>query len=81
MRKRWIIPGLLAAAFSLAASGLASNGHGHGHGHGRHSYKFGPYAVASDDHGSCGNDWAADPGTTQMTIFLETKTVWHPVGV
>jgi acyl-CoA reductase-like NAD-dependent aldehyde dehydrogenase len=27
------------------------------------------------------NDWATDPGTTQMTIFLETKTVWHPVGV
>jgi acyl-CoA reductase-like NAD-dependent aldehyde dehydrogenase len=26
-------------------------------------------------------DWASDPGTTQMAIFLETKTVWHPVGV
>jgi acyl-CoA reductase-like NAD-dependent aldehyde dehydrogenase len=26
-------------------------------------------------------DWAADPGTKRMTAFLETKTVWHPVGI
>jgi acyl-CoA reductase-like NAD-dependent aldehyde dehydrogenase len=26
-------------------------------------------------------DWAADPGTDRMTAFLETKTVWHPIGV
>ncbi|TDC55447.1 aldehyde dehydrogenase family protein [Actinomadura sp. KC345] len=26
-------------------------------------------------------DWAAEPGTARMTAFLETKTVWHPVGV
>jgi acyl-CoA reductase-like NAD-dependent aldehyde dehydrogenase len=26
-------------------------------------------------------DWAADPGLDRMTAFLETKTVWHPVGV
>nr|WP_232383997.1 aldehyde dehydrogenase family protein [Actinomadura violacea] len=26
-------------------------------------------------------DWADDPGTARMTAFLETKTVWHPVGV
>ena len=26
-------------------------------------------------------DWAADPGTERLTAFLETKTVWHPVGV
>ncbi|MCA1220669.1 aldehyde dehydrogenase family protein [Streptomyces sp. 8L] len=25
-------------------------------------------------------DWAADPGTRRMTVFLETKTVWHPTG-
>jgi acyl-CoA reductase-like NAD-dependent aldehyde dehydrogenase len=25
-------------------------------------------------------DWAADPGLGRMTAFLETKTVWHPVG-
>ncbi|KAB2371449.1 aldehyde dehydrogenase family protein [Actinomadura montaniterrae] len=25
--------------------------------------------------------WTADPGTARMTAFLETKTVWHPVGV
>ena len=28
-----------------------------------------------------GHDWAADPGLGRMTAFLETKTVWHPVGV
>jgi acyl-CoA reductase-like NAD-dependent aldehyde dehydrogenase len=27
------------------------------------------------------NDWTADPGTNRITTFLETKTVWHPVGV
>ena len=26
-------------------------------------------------------DWNARPGTARMTAFLETKTVWHPVGV
>jgi acyl-CoA reductase-like NAD-dependent aldehyde dehydrogenase len=26
-------------------------------------------------------DWTADPGLTRMTTFLETKTVWHPMGV
>jgi acyl-CoA reductase-like NAD-dependent aldehyde dehydrogenase len=26
-------------------------------------------------------DWTSDPGTHRMTSFLETKTVWHPVGV
>ena len=26
-------------------------------------------------------DWTADPGSTRMTAFLETKTVWHPKGV
>jgi len=26
-------------------------------------------------------DWAADPGLEPMTTFLETKTVWHPIGV
>ncbi|WP_151083190.1 aldehyde dehydrogenase family protein [Nocardioides cynanchi] len=26
-------------------------------------------------------DWTADPGTGPMTAFLETKTVWHPIGV
>ncbi|RFS84503.1 aldehyde dehydrogenase family protein [Actinomadura spongiicola] len=25
--------------------------------------------------------WTADPGTARMTAFLETKTVWHPMGV
>src|ERR1019366_1586363 len=26
-------------------------------------------------------DWAAPPGTRRMLAFLETKTVWHPVGI
>ncbi|SPL94606.1 Aldehyde dehydrogenase [[Actinomadura] parvosata subsp. kistnae] len=26
-------------------------------------------------------DWTADPGIGRMTRFLETKTVWHPMGV
>ena len=26
-------------------------------------------------------DWLADPGLDRMTAFLETKTVWHPIGV
>ncbi|MGH3312730.1 MAG: aldehyde dehydrogenase family protein [Streptomyces sp.] len=26
-------------------------------------------------------DWSADPGTGRLLAFLETKTVWHPVGV
>jgi hypothetical protein len=26
-------------------------------------------------------DWNLDPGLDRMTAFLETKTVWHPVGV
>ena len=25
-------------------------------------------------------DWREAPGTTRLTAFLETKTVWHPVG-
>ncbi|MFI0373623.1 aldehyde dehydrogenase family protein [Actinomadura sp. 1N219] len=25
--------------------------------------------------------WTDDPGTARMTAFLETKTVWHPVGL
>ena len=26
-------------------------------------------------------DWTADPRLDRMTAFLETKTVWHPIGV
>lgn len=26
-------------------------------------------------------DWAETPGLTAMTAYLETKTVWHPIGV
>jgi len=26
-------------------------------------------------------DWSADPGLTRLTAWLETKTVWHPMGV
>jgi hypothetical protein len=54
MKKRWILPGLLAAAFVLAATGLA------GPGHGQTKTKFGPYDVVTDDHGTCRNVWAVD---------------------
>ncbi len=26
-------------------------------------------------------DWGANPGTGRLTAFLETKTVWHPIGI
>jgi acyl-CoA reductase-like NAD-dependent aldehyde dehydrogenase len=26
-------------------------------------------------------DWAADPGLDRLRAVLETKTVWHPVGI
>jgi acyl-CoA reductase-like NAD-dependent aldehyde dehydrogenase len=26
-------------------------------------------------------DWTADPGTRRLLAFLETKTVWHPLGL
>ncbi len=26
-------------------------------------------------------DWTSDPGLSRMTPFLETKTVWHPMGL
>ncbi len=26
-------------------------------------------------------DWTQPPGLTTMTDFVETKTVWHPIGV
>ncbi len=26
-------------------------------------------------------DWTVDPGLDRMTGFLETKTVWHPIGI
>lgn len=26
-------------------------------------------------------DWAAHPGLERMTAYLETKTVWHPIGL
>jgi acyl-CoA reductase-like NAD-dependent aldehyde dehydrogenase len=27
------------------------------------------------------DDWSADPGRGRLTAFVETKTVWHPIGV
>jgi hypothetical protein len=59
MKRRWILPGLLVAAFALAATGLAGPGHSKGKGS-PHNVKFGPYDVVTDDHGSCGNTWAVD---------------------
>jgi acyl-CoA reductase-like NAD-dependent aldehyde dehydrogenase len=30
---------------------------------------------------AAGADWSAAPGMERMTAFLETKTVWHPIGI
>jgi acyl-CoA reductase-like NAD-dependent aldehyde dehydrogenase len=27
------------------------------------------------------DDWSVDPGTSRLAAFVETKTVWHPIGV
>jgi acyl-CoA reductase-like NAD-dependent aldehyde dehydrogenase len=27
------------------------------------------------------DEWSADPGTSRLGAFVETKTVWHPIGV
>ncbi|GAB3966082.1 aldehyde dehydrogenase family protein [Actinoallomurus acanthiterrae] len=32
-------------------------------------------------HHPAATDWTTDPGTSRITAFLETKTVWHPVGI
>jgi hypothetical protein len=26
-------------------------------------------------------DWDAQPGLSRLNAFVETKTVWHPIGV
>lgn len=73
MKKRWILPGLLVAAFALAATGLADPGHGKGkgQGHGKNHNKFGPYDVVTDDNGTCGNAWAVD--TEKRTFKVQAK--------
>jgi acyl-CoA reductase-like NAD-dependent aldehyde dehydrogenase len=30
---------------------------------------------------AAGYDWEADPGLSRVKPFLETKTVWHPIGI
>ena len=37
-----------------------------------------PAGPARADAGA--EDWAADPGVRRLLAFLETKTVWHPIG-
>jgi acyl-CoA reductase-like NAD-dependent aldehyde dehydrogenase len=32
-------------------------------------------------HAPSAEDWTADPGTRRLRAFVETKTVWHPIGV
>jgi hypothetical protein len=27
------------------------------------------------------DDWTAAPGVKRLLAFLETKTVWHPMGI
>ena len=26
-------------------------------------------------------DWSGEPGLARLSAFVETKTVWHPIGV
>jgi acyl-CoA reductase-like NAD-dependent aldehyde dehydrogenase len=41
-----------------------------------------PDRVAADPHaGLVEPSWADEPGLDRMLAFLETKTVWHPVGI
>jgi acyl-CoA reductase-like NAD-dependent aldehyde dehydrogenase len=37
--------------------------------------------VVRSPHDGAAADWAADPGLDRLRAFLETKTVWHPIGV
>jgi len=37
--------------------------------------------LADDSTDEAEPDWGGDPGLARMTAFLETKTVWHPIGV
>lgn len=32
-------------------------------------------------HASVDEDWRSDPSTARLAAFVETKTVWHPVGI
>jgi acyl-CoA reductase-like NAD-dependent aldehyde dehydrogenase len=36
--------------------------------------------AARGDEARGDENWAADPGLRRLLAFLETKTVWHPVG-
>lgn len=37
--------------------------------------------LADDSAEGAEPDWAVDPGLARLTAFLETKTVWHPIGI
>ena len=45
------------------------------------------YGVTAEDkfneaaEGHADEDWAEPPGLRRLLAFLETKTVWHPVGI
>jgi hypothetical protein len=53
MNRTSLLFGIVAGALVLAASGLADRGRSP-------RTTFGPFVVANDDHGSCGNVWAVD---------------------
>ncbi len=38
-------------------------------------------ATTGSQHAGGEPDWTVDPGIARMTAFLETKTVWHPIGL
>jgi hypothetical protein len=53
MKRIVLLAGGVAGTLVLAASGLADSGRAP-------RTTFGPFVVANDDHGSCGNVWAVD---------------------
>jgi hypothetical protein len=63
MQKRW--PSSLAPVLVLAAVAFATPAAGSSSGA---PTKFGPYDVATDDHGSCGNVWAVDAAKRTFTV-------------
>ena len=70
--RRWVLLPLLAAAIAiLPATALADNEGGD-----HQSNRFGPFAGASGDSGTCGPDWANDTYQRQFTVKSAGAGTW-----
>ena len=70
--RRWLLLPLLAAAIAiLPATALADNERGD-----QNSNRFGPFAGASGDSGTCGPDWANDTYQRQFTVTSAGAGAW-----